>query len=57
VCLEDGLTVIASLHVLELARSFGRRIVALREGRVAYDGPAADFDARAARDLFGEAGL
>jgi phosphonate transport system ATP-binding protein len=36
---EDGITVITSLHVLELARLYGRRVVALRAGRVAYDGP------------------
>jgi phosphonate transport system ATP-binding protein len=36
---EDGITVITSLHVLELARSYGRRIIALRAGRVAHDGP------------------
>jgi len=36
---EDGITVITSLHVLELAKSYGRRIIALRDGRVAHDGP------------------
>jgi phosphonate transport system ATP-binding protein len=36
---EDGLTVVTSLHVLELARLYGRRVVGLRAGRVVYDGP------------------
>ncbi len=36
---EDGITVMTSLHVLELARSYGRRVIGLREGRVVYDGP------------------
>ena len=35
---EDGLTVVTSLHVLELARRYGQRVVGLRAGRVAYDG-------------------
>ena len=36
---EDGLTVVTSLHVLDLARLYGRRVVGLRAGRVVYDGP------------------
>jgi phosphonate transport system ATP-binding protein len=36
---EDGLTVVTSLHVLELARLYGRRVVGLRAGQVVYDGP------------------
>ena len=30
---EDGITVITSLHVLDLARRYGRRIIGLRDGR------------------------
>jgi phosphonate transport system ATP-binding protein len=36
---EDGLTVVTSLHVLELARLYGRRVLGLRAGRLVYDGP------------------
>ena len=35
---REGATLLVNLHDVELARGFGR-IVALREGRVAYDGP------------------
>jgi phosphonate transport system ATP-binding protein len=35
---EDGLTVVTSLHVLELARLYGRRVIGLRAGRLVYDG-------------------
>ena len=35
---EDGLTVVTSLHVLDLARRYGGRVVGLRAGRVVYDG-------------------
>jgi phosphonate transport system ATP-binding protein len=52
---EDGITVVTSLHVLELARGYGRRIVGLRAGRVVHDGPAAAFDDRAAARVFGAA--
>jgi phosphonate transport system ATP-binding protein len=49
---EDGLTVIASLHVLDLATTYGRRIVGLRAGRVVHDGPAAGLSPAAAAAIF-----
>ena len=50
---EDGITVVASLHVLELARTYGHRIVGLHRGRVVHDGPPASLDASAATRIFG----
>lgn len=38
---EDGLTVLCSLHQVELALTFGERLVGLRSGRVVLDMPAA----------------
>ncbi|EGO64219.1 phosphonate ABC transporter ATP-binding protein [Acetonema longum] len=37
---KNGLTVIVSLHQIELARTYGERIIALLEGKVAIDKPA-----------------
>jgi phosphonate transport system ATP-binding protein len=37
--LERGLTLMVSQHMLETALAFGTRIVGLRQGRVAFDGP------------------
>lgn len=50
---EDGLTVIASIHVLDLAVTYGRRIVGLRAGRIVHDGPAAELSQPAAEAIFG----
>jgi phosphonate transport system ATP-binding protein len=52
---EDGITVITSLHVLDLARRYSRRVIGLRGGRVAYDGPAERFTEAAARRIFADA--
>jgi phosphonate transport system ATP-binding protein len=49
---EDGLTVIASLHVLDLALTYGQRIVGLRAGRVVHDGPPAGLTQAAAEAIF-----
>jgi phosphonate transport system ATP-binding protein len=49
---EDGLTVIASLHVLDLATTYGKRIVGLRAGRVVHDGSAVGLSPAAAEAIF-----
>lgn len=49
---RDGLTVVLVLHQLDLARRLAHRIVGLAGGRVAFDGPAVDFDAEAERTIF-----
>ena len=36
---DQGITLIVSQHLLEMARAYGRRIVGLRAGRIVYDGP------------------
>ena len=53
--LEDGITVVTSLHVLGLARDYGRRIIALREGRVVHDGPPESLTGNVASAIFGDA--
>ena len=49
---EGGLTLVISLHQVELARRHARRIVALREGQIAFDMPARDVDERSLEDLY-----
>ncbi len=44
-----GVTVLCSLHQVDLAREFGDRIVGMRDGRIVFDGTPAEFsDARVA---------
>ncbi|MDO4100459.1 phosphonate ABC transporter ATP-binding protein [Clavibacter michiganensis] len=38
---ELGITVLTNLHLLDLAREYGDRMIGLRAGEVVYDGPAA----------------
>jgi len=51
---EDGITVVTSLHVLDLAQRYGRRVVALRGGRVSHDGPPESLTAEASERIFGD---
>jgi phosphonate transport system ATP-binding protein len=51
---EDGITVLCNLHFLDLARRYGTRIVALKEGRLIFDGKPSDIDRERFREIYGE---
>ena len=51
---RDGLTILCSLHFLSLARTYGTRIIALKEGRVVFDGLPADIDDARFKEIYGE---
>ena len=51
---KDGITVICSLHFLSLARRYGTRVIALKDGKVAFDGLPADIDDRRFKEIYGE---
>ena len=50
---EDGRTVIVSLHQVDMALRYCPRVVALRHGRVVYDGPAAQLTPALLCELYG----
>jgi phosphonate transport system ATP-binding protein len=50
---EDRCTVLVSLHQVNVALKYCPRTVALRQGRVVYDGPSADVSPALLRDLYG----
>jgi ABC-type phosphate/phosphonate transport system ATPase subunit len=51
---KDKITVICSLHFLSLARRYGSRVVALKDGKVAFDGLPKDIDERRFKQIYGE---
>jgi len=51
---QDRITVICSLHFLSLARRYGTRVVALKGGKVAFDGLPRDIDERRFKEIYGE---
>jgi phosphonate transport system ATP-binding protein len=52
---EDGITVLTSLHVMDLALAYGQRVIGLRDGRVVYDGSGTSLGPAGIRAIFGEA--
>ncbi|GAA2204795.1 hypothetical protein GCM10009850_005450 [Nonomuraea monospora] len=52
VCREDGLTMVCTLHQVELALEWTRRVVGLRLGEVLLDSPTELLDAVRLRGLY-----
>ncbi len=51
---EDGITILCSLHFLSLARTYADRIIALKDGRVEFDGLPEEIDDRRFKAIYGE---
>lgn len=49
---DEGITVIVNLHVLELARRYSTRIIALKNGEVAFDGKVDELDRAALEAIY-----
>ena len=54
---QDGLTVLVNLHTLDTAREYCERIIAMRQGRVMFDGTARQLTNDVVRDIYGSEGL
>lgn len=50
---SDGVTVLVSLHQVQFALQYCPRSVALKAGRVVFDGPSVDLTAEALRRIYG----
>jgi phosphonate transport system ATP-binding protein len=48
-----GITTIINLHFLDLARTYGKRLIGLRDGELVYDGDIADVDEETFRGIYG----
>jgi phosphonate transport system ATP-binding protein len=51
---EDGLTVLCSLHFLSLARAYSDRVIALKDGKLEFDGLPKDIDNDRFKMIYGE---
>jgi phosphonate transport system ATP-binding protein len=50
---QDGITVLVSLHQVEYALAYCPRTIALRDGRIVYDGPSRALTAAFLSELYG----
>lgn len=54
---RDGITVICAMHHLELAKRYAHRIVAMRRGKVVYDGGPDSLGEEEYRRIYGRLGF
>ena len=50
---EDGITVVVSLHQVDYALRYCARVVALKAGRIVFDGSSAALSASQLREIYG----
>jgi phosphonate transport system ATP-binding protein len=50
---QDGVTVIVSLHQVQFAVQYCPRSVALKDGRIVYDGPSSELSGETLRRIYG----
>ena len=51
---QDGITVLCNLHFLSLARRDAARVIALKAGKIVFDGSPRDIDRERFRQIYGE---
>ncbi len=51
---KEGMTVICTLHDIDLIQHYATRIVALRDGQLVYEGLPTDFDGATFRHIYGQ---
>jgi phosphonate transport system ATP-binding protein len=54
---DDGITVLVNLHTLDTAREYCHRIIAMRDGRIFFDGTPLQLTDDVVRDIYGSEGL
>lgn len=56
VCREDGITVLVSLHTLELTREYADRVIGLKDGQIVFDGSPQELTDRAVDSVYQRGG-
>ena len=51
---DEGMTVVCTLHDVDLIQRYATRLVALRDGELVYEGGPGDFTADTFREIYGE---
>jgi phosphonate transport system ATP-binding protein len=53
---DDGITVLCNLHTLDTARTYCDRIIGMRMGKIAFDGPPQALEESTIREIYGPDG-
>ncbi len=50
---EDKVTILCSLHFLDLVEKYSQRVIALNDGKLVFEGTAAELDDQRFKDIYG----
>jgi phosphonate transport system ATP-binding protein len=51
---EDNVTVLCSLHFLDLVHRYADQAIALNEGRLVFEGPPSEIDDEKFKEIYGK---
>jgi phosphonate transport system ATP-binding protein len=51
---QDGITVLCSLHFLDLVHRYATRVIGLKDGEVVFDGPPSELTRERFKEVYGE---
>lgn len=51
---RDGITLLCCLHFLSVARRYGTRVLALKAGRIVFEGQPQEVDAARFKEIYGD---
>ncbi len=51
---DEGVTILCSLHFLDLVERYSQRVVALNDGRLVFEGTATELDDARFKDIYGQ---
>jgi len=54
ICKEDGITLVVSLHFLELARKYATRIIGLKNGKMVFDNKPSELTEESIVNIYGK---
>ena len=54
IAVEDGITVLVSLHFLDLVQQYGDRVIALNDGELVFEGLPSEIDDKRFKEIYGK---
>ena len=51
---QDGVTVLCSLHFLDLVQQYGQRVIALNDGKLVFEGLPEEIDDERFKEIYGQ---
>lgn len=54
ICVEEGITLVSSLHFLDFVKKYATRVIGLKEGKIVFDGNPDELDEKNIVDIYGK---